>query len=100
MSSNSILLLNDYYLIFFSCHSVGARFDYDDFFTQKIIEKKNDHTYRVFKTVNRFADGFPFAKDYSVSGRLASQVSVWCSNDYLGMSRHPKVIKAIWSVPK
>ncbi|KAM9474758.1 5-aminolevulinate synthase, erythroid-specific, mitochondrial isoform 2-T2 [Clarias gariepinus] len=77
---------------------VGSSFDYDDFFTQKIIEKRNDHTYRIFKTVNRFADVFPFAEDYSVPGRLGSQVSVWCSNDYLGMSRHPRVVKAIWDV--
>ncbi|XP_051508855.1 5-aminolevulinate synthase, erythroid-specific, mitochondrial-like isoform X2 [Myxocyprinus asiaticus] len=70
-------------------------FNYDDFFTQKIVEKMNDHTYRVFKTVNRFAEVFPFAEDYSVPGRMGSQVSVWCSNDYLGMSRHPRVVKAI-----
>lgn len=54
-----------------------------------------DHTYRVFKTVNRSAEAFPFAQDYSVSGRNTSQVSVWCSNDYLGMSRHPRVLGAI-----
>ncbi|XP_053481225.1 5-aminolevulinate synthase, erythroid-specific, mitochondrial isoform X2 [Ictalurus furcatus] len=77
---------------------VGSSFDYDDFFTQKIIEKRNDHTYRVFKTVNRFADVYPFAEDYSVPGRFGSQVSVWCSNDYLGMSRHPRVIKAICDI--
>ncbi|XP_066500367.1 5-aminolevulinate synthase, erythroid-specific, mitochondrial isoform X2 [Hoplias malabaricus] len=74
---------------------VGPSFEYDDFFTQKIIEKKNDHTYRVFKTVNRFADVFPFAEDYSVPGRQTPNVSVWCSNDYLGMSRHSRVVKAI-----
>lgn len=55
-----------------------------------------DHTYRVFKTVNRSAEAFPFAQDYSVSGRRnTAQVSVWCSNDYLGMSRHPRVLGAI-----
>lgn len=74
---------------------VGPSFDYDDFFNEKIAEKKKDHTYRVFKTVNRSAQVFPFADDYSVSGREGSQVSVWCSNDYLGMSRHPRVITAI-----
>ncbi|KAI5610142.1 5-aminolevulinate synthase, erythroid-specific, mitochondrial [Silurus asotus] len=77
---------------------VGSSFDYDDFFTQKILEKRNDHTYRIFKTVNRFAEVFPFGEDCSVPGRLGSQVSVWCSNDYLGMSRHPRVIKAIWDI--
>nr|XP_057940142.1 5-aminolevulinate synthase, erythroid-specific, mitochondrial [Doryrhamphus excisus]XP_057940143.1 5-aminolevulinate synthase, erythroid-specific, mitochondrial [Doryrhamphus excisus] len=73
----------------------GPSYDYDHFFSQKIAEKKEDHTYRVFKTVNRSATSFPFAEDYSVSDRDGSQVSVWCSNDYLGMSRHPRVISAI-----
>ncbi|XP_041859466.1 5-aminolevulinate synthase, erythroid-specific, mitochondrial [Melanotaenia boesemani] len=74
---------------------VGPSYDYDRFFTEKIAEKKKDHTYRVFKTVNRSATAFPFAEDYSVTGREGSQVSVWCSNDYLGMSQHPRVLGAI-----
>ncbi|KAG7223630.1 hypothetical protein INR49_015451 [Caranx melampygus] len=73
---------------------VGPSYDYDHFFTEKIADKKKDHTYRVFKTVNRSAEVFPFAED-TISGREGSQVSVWCSNDYLGMSRHPRVINAI-----
>uniref|UniRef100_A0A3B3Y885 5-aminolevulinate synthase n=1 Tax=Poecilia mexicana TaxID=48701 RepID=A0A3B3Y885_9TELE len=75
--------------------AVGPSYDYDSFFKEMIEEKKKDHTYRVFKTVNRSAKQFPHAEDYSLSGRKASQVSVWCSNDYLGMSRHPKVLGAI-----
>ncbi|XP_054464793.1 5-aminolevulinate synthase, erythroid-specific, mitochondrial [Anoplopoma fimbria] len=74
---------------------VGPSYDYDRFFADKISEKMNDHTYRVFKTVNRRAEDFPFAEDYSIPGREGSQVSVWCSNDYLGMSRHPQVLSAI-----
>uniref|UniRef100_UPI0037E79EDE 5-aminolevulinate synthase, erythroid-specific, mitochondrial n=1 Tax=Semicossyphus pulcher TaxID=241346 RepID=UPI0037E79EDE len=74
---------------------IGPSYNYDSFFTEKIAEKKKDHTYRVFKTVNRSAKVFPFADDYSVSGRDSSQVSVWCSNDYLGMGRHPRVLSAI-----
>ncbi|XP_077460288.1 5-aminolevulinate synthase, erythroid-specific, mitochondrial [Stigmatopora argus] len=74
---------------------VGPSYDYDYFFSEKIAEKKKDHTYRVFKTVNRSATSFPFAEDYSVSNREGSQVSVWCSNDYLGMSRHPQVLSGI-----
>ncbi|XP_056240765.1 5-aminolevulinate synthase, erythroid-specific, mitochondrial isoform X2 [Seriola aureovittata] len=73
----------------------GPSYDYDRFFIEKIADKKKDHTYRVFKTVNRNAEVFPFAEDYSISGREGSQVSVWCSNDYLGMSRHPRVLSAI-----
>ncbi|XP_056129009.1 5-aminolevulinate synthase, erythroid-specific, mitochondrial isoform X2 [Lampris incognitus] len=70
-------------------------YDYDTFFQEKISEKKTDHTYRVFKVVNRSAESFPLAEDYSISGREGSQVSVWCSNDYLGMSRHHRVLKGI-----
>ncbi|XP_033825466.1 5-aminolevulinate synthase, erythroid-specific, mitochondrial [Periophthalmus magnuspinnatus] len=76
---------------------VGPCYDYDRFFVEKISEKKQDHTYRVFKTVNRSALSFPFAQDFSVAGREGAEVSVWCSNDYLGMSRHPRVIKSISS---
>ncbi|XP_059190020.1 5-aminolevulinate synthase, erythroid-specific, mitochondrial [Centropristis striata] len=74
---------------------VGPSYDYDRFFIEKISDKKKDHTYRVFKTVNRNAKVFPYAEDYSVSGREGSQVSIWCSNDYLGMSQHRQVISAI-----
>ncbi|XP_061470070.1 5-aminolevulinate synthase, erythroid-specific, mitochondrial isoform X3 [Rhineura floridana] len=70
-------------------------FDYDEFFEGKIQVKKQDHTYRVFKTVNRQADAYPFAEDYSGSQAEPCKVSVWCSNDYLGMSCHPKVMEAI-----
>ncbi|XP_030277662.1 5-aminolevulinate synthase, nonspecific, mitochondrial-like isoform X3 [Sparus aurata] len=70
-------------------------FQYDRFFEKKIESKKTDHTYRVFKTVNRRARTFPMADDYSESLHAKRDVSVWCSNDYLGMSRHPKVTQAI-----
>ncbi|XP_042310396.1 5-aminolevulinate synthase, erythroid-specific, mitochondrial [Sceloporus undulatus] len=73
----------------------SAVFDYDAFFEAKIHAKKQDHTYRVFKTVNRRADAYPFAEDYSCSQVESREVSVWCSNDYLGMSRHPRVSQAI-----
>nr|XP_028568958.1 5-aminolevulinate synthase, erythroid-specific, mitochondrial isoform X1 [Podarcis muralis]XP_028568959.1 5-aminolevulinate synthase, erythroid-specific, mitochondrial isoform X1 [Podarcis muralis] len=73
----------------------GKVFEYDHFFEAKIQAKKQDHTYRVFKTVNRRADAYPFAEDYSGSQVEAREVSVWCSNDYLGMSRHPRVMQAI-----
>ncbi|KAM4651528.1 5-aminolevulinate synthase, non-specific, mitochondrial isoform 1-T2 [Discoglossus pictus] len=75
-------------------------FQYDQFFEKKIEEKKNDHTYRVFKTVNRRAHVFPMADDYSDSLISKKTVSVWCSNDYLGMSRHPKVVGAVMETLK
>ncbi|KAK9514892.1 hypothetical protein VZT92_025575 [Zoarces viviparus] len=70
-------------------------FQYDKYFERKIESKKTDHTYRVFKTVNRSASSFPRADDYSESLHVKRDVSVWCSNDYLGMSRHPKVTQTI-----
>lgn len=71
-----------------------STFQYDHFFEKK-IDEKNDHTYRVFKTVNRRAQIFPMADDYTDSLITKKQVSVWCSNDYLGMSRHPRVCGAV-----
>lgn len=73
----------------------AATFQYDKFFDKKIESKKKDHTYRIFKTVNRRAPTFPMADDYSESLHSKRDVSVWCSNDYLGMSRHPKVTQTI-----
>lgn len=73
--------------------TVDGAFDYDGLMNEKISAKLNDHSYRVFKKVNRRADKFPMAEDHS-SG-TNSMVMNWCSNDYLGMSRHPKVISAV-----
>lgn len=69
-------------------------FNYEDFFHEQIMKKKKDHSYRVFKRVNRLAgEGqFPAAKEYSWGER---PITVWCSNDYLGMSTHPEVKKAV-----
>ncbi|KAG7472890.1 hypothetical protein MATL_G00113890 [Megalops atlanticus] len=72
-----------------------SNFHYDKFFEKKIEAKRSDHTYRVFKTVNRRATSFPMADDYSESLSSRRDVSVWCSNDYLGMSRHPRVIRSV-----
>ncbi|XP_074861355.1 5-aminolevulinate synthase, non-specific, mitochondrial isoform X2 [Carettochelys insculpta] len=77
-----------------------STFQYDQFFEKKIDEKKKDHTYRVFKTVNRRAQLFPMADDYSDSLVSKKEVSVWCSNDYLGMSRHPRVCGAVMDTLK
>ncbi|XP_011494944.1 PREDICTED: 5-aminolevulinate synthase, erythroid-specific, mitochondrial [Ceratosolen solmsi marchali] len=67
-------------------------FQYEDFFYEQIIRKKKDHSYRVFKKVNRLAQEFPAAMEYSWGKK---SITVWCSNDYLGMSRHPGVVNAV-----
>ncbi|XP_063605302.1 5-aminolevulinate synthase, erythroid-specific, mitochondrial-like isoform X2 [Penaeus indicus] len=67
-------------------------FPYNDFFQEQIARKKADHSYRVFKKVSRMASQFPKAKEYSWGEK---EITVWCSNDYLGMSRHEKVREAV-----
>jgi 5-aminolevulinate synthase len=56
------------------------------------MRKKKDHSYRVFKKVNRLAAEFPGAYEYSRGKR---PITVWCANDYLGMSCHPEVKEAV-----
>ena len=69
-----------------------THFNYGQFFHGEIQKKKEDNSYRVFKKVNRLASTFPQAKDFSgIEG--GKDITVWCSNDYLGMSRHPEVLK-------
>lgn len=65
-----------------------GHFVYEDFFQEQIVKKKKDHSYRVFKKVNRLAQEFPSAYEYTYG---ENAIQVWCSNDYLGMSRHPSV---------
>ncbi|XP_035233042.1 5-aminolevulinate synthase, erythroid-specific, mitochondrial-like isoform X1 [Stegodyphus dumicola] len=67
-------------------------FQYEDFFREQIAKKKRDHSYRVFKKVNRLAHNFPCAKEYTHGDK---DIIVWCSNDYLGMSGHPSVRDAV-----
>lgn len=67
-------------------------FPYEEYFHEQIMRKKKDHSYRVFKKVNRLAENFPAAMEYSWGEK---PITVWCSNDYLGMSRHPEVTKAV-----
>lgn len=68
-------------------------FNYEGFFAKQLQKKKDEHSYRVFKKVLRDASSFPHAFEHS-SGK-EKDITVWCSNDYLGMSWHPKVKEAV-----
>ncbi|KAL2783327.1 pyridoxal phosphate-dependent transferase [Aspergillus keveii] len=66
--------------------------DHLDQFCQDELEKKHrDKSYRYFNNINRLAGDFPRAH----LSDSRHQVTVWCSNDYLGMSRNPHVLRAM-----
>ncbi|MBT3700887.1 MAG: 5-aminolevulinate synthase [Alphaproteobacteria bacterium] len=67
--------------------------DYTQFYADRIAELKQEGRYRVFAELARHAGDFPRATRY-VDGET-SEVTVWCSNDYLGMGQHPKVLEAM-----
>lgn len=66
-------------------------FDYEAQFTKAVNALKTEGRYRVFMDLTRHAGQFPNATDES-SGQT---ITVWCSNDYLGMGQHPKVHDAM-----
>jgi 5-aminolevulinate synthase len=67
--------------------------DYTQFYADRITELKQEGRYRVFAELARHVGDFPHATRY-VDGET-SEVTVWCSNDYLGMGQHPKVLEAM-----
>jgi 5-aminolevulinate synthase len=69
----------------------SSKFDYDGFYQNELDKKHKDKSYRYFNNINRLAKEFPRAHMASKD----EKVTVWCSNDYLGMGRNPHVLKSM-----
>src|ERR1700732_2806373 len=65
--------------------------DFDSFFKERLYALHHEGGYRVFAGLERRRGNFPRAYDH----RLGAEVTVWCSNDYLGMGQHPAVLAAM-----
>lgn len=68
--------------------------DFNTFFRDQLNSLRNEGRYRIFAELERQAGNFPRAGHY-VDGERSGTVTIWCSNDYLGMGQHPAVMAAM-----
>ena len=68
-----------------------AHMDFDSFFKGRVDALHAEGRYRVFADLERRCGQFPRAFDH----RIGAEVTVWCSNDYLGTGQHPAMLEAM-----
>ena len=68
--------------------------DFDALFQTQLDELKDEGNYRIFAELERQCGAFPRARA-TMTAKAPDEVTVWCSNDYLGMGQHPKVMDAM-----
>jgi 5-aminolevulinate synthase len=71
----------------------GSALDYDRIFRSAIERLHEEGRYRVFIDILRTKGQYPNARCFGGNG--PKPITVWCSNDYLGMGQHPAVIEAM-----
>jgi 5-aminolevulinate synthase len=67
--------------------------NFEAFFENRLADLKAEGNYRVFANLERHKGDFPAATRHEAG--YTHDVTVWCSNDYLGMGQHPKVLNAM-----
>ncbi|MBO6775691.1 MAG: 5-aminolevulinate synthase [Paracoccaceae bacterium] len=63
--------------------------EFDAVFYAQLEKLKDEGNYRIFAELERICGAFPVAKSHVEDS--PDEVTVWCSNDYLGMGQNPKV---------